>query len=321
MSHLGQPTPIPDITKNLRALWDADQAKSRAALMNLVIYAEDGTSFEEMAADAEHIGIEQACRALIISAHPCGEGGERPPKAWINAVCRLGGGDGGQVCCEQIAFDLCAPDTDQLRNLVFAHLDSDLPLVFWWRGELSASFEPRLYSRFDRLIIDSDAWEDPATHLATVSEPADYVLHDLAWSRTHPMRLAIADCFEAPPARDALADIGSVEITHAPEHRNTAALLAAWFARSLEWDPLQRDAIIRFTESRGVPVSEVLIDATGRRFEITADGHAVRANSSLPGRDFSQLHPTNIATDAQVVTEILARGGKNELYQKTLAAL
>ena len=169
-SHLGQPTPIPEITKNLRALWDADQAKSRAALMNLVIYAEDGTPLETMAAEAEQIGLEQACRALIISANPCGEGGEQAPKAWITAHCRLGGGEGGQVCCEQIAFELCARDTDQLRNLVFAHLDSDLPLVFWWRGELSSSFEPRLHSRFERLIVDSDTW---ACLLYTSPSPRD----------------------------------------------------------------------------------------------------------------------------------------------------
>ena len=321
MSHLGHPSPIPDITKNLRALWDTDHARSRAALMNLVIYAEDGSPLEGMAADAETIGLEQACRALIIGANPCAEGDERSPKAWITAHCRLGGGEGGQVCCEQIAFELCARDTNQLRNLVFAHLDSDLPLVFWWRGELSDSFEPRLYTRFDRLIVDSDEWDDPKASLAAASAPDHYVLHDLAWSRTHSLRLAIADCFEAPVARDAIADIGSIEICHSPNHRSAATLLAAWFAEALDWSEEHRKSAIQFTESQGVPVSEVLIDATGRRFEISADTDAVRAHSSLPGREFSQWLPTKATSNAQIVTELLARGGQNELFQKTLRAL
>jgi glucose-6-phosphate dehydrogenase assembly protein OpcA len=267
-----------------------------------------------MAADAEQIGLEQACRALIISASPCGDGETKPPKAWITAHCRLGGQGGGQVCCEQIAFELCARDNDQLRNLVFAHLDSDLPLIFWWRGELSESFEPRLHSRFDRLIIDSDKFVDPAADIARATSPDDYVLHDLAWSRSHPLRIAIADCFEAPAAREALNDIGTVEITPAPEHKQTAALLASWFANALGWDAAKRDATVQFTESPGVAVSEVLIDATGRRFEITADANHVRANSSLPGREYSQLLPINTAGDAQTVTALLARGGDNDLY-------
>lgn len=314
MSHLGQPTPIREITRNLRALWEADHAKSRAALMNLVIYAEDGIPLEQLAADAEAVGLEQACRALIIRAHPCGEEEEKPPKAWITAHCRLAGKSAGQVCCEQIAFELCAHSTDQLRNLVFAHLDSDLPLVFWWRGSLSDRFEPRLYSRFDRLVIDGDRCDDPARDFGLAAGRSDYVLHDLAWSRTHAIRLAIADCFEPPTARDALADIGGVEITHDPGHRRAAALLAAWFARALDWGRGQQEAIVRFTESPGEPVSEVLIDATGRRFEIAADARAVRAHARLPGCEFSQWLPTNIDTDAKLVTEILARGGKNELY-------
>ena len=115
-------------------------------------------------------------------------------------------------------------------------------------------------------------------------------------------------------------DDGSIA-TGTPNHRSAAALLAAWFAEALDWDEAQRNSAIQFTESQGVPISEVLIDATGRRFEISADADAVRAHSSLPGRDFSQWLPTKATSDAQIVTELLARGGRNELFQKTLHAL
>jgi len=321
MSHLGQPTPIPDITNNLRALWETDQAKSRAALMNLVIYAEDGTTLDQMAAEVEQVGAEHACRALIISANPCAEGAEQPPKAWITAHCRLGGTGGGEVCCEQIAFELCARDTNQLRNLVFAHLDSDLPLIFWWQGELSDSFEPRLYSRFDRLIVDSDTWSEPAAALARASLPNDYVLHDLAWSRTHSLRLAIADCFETPSANAALGKVSEVEITHDPAHSNTAALLSAWIARGLEWDELRRAATICYTKEAGAPVSRVSIEAGDCRFEITAGADAVRTSSRLGHREIDQVLPAAAIDDAGVVSELLARGGDNDLYLKTIAIL
>jgi len=315
---LGQPIPIADITHGLRALWDADHAKSRAALMNLVIYAEDDTTLETMAADAEQIGASQACRALIIHNRPCNEDEESPPKAWITAHCRLGGGDGGMICCEQIAFELRARDNNPLRNIVFAHLDSDLPLVFWWRGELSDNFEPRLYSRFERLIIDSDTWRDPTAGIARATaalhdHAAHYVLHDLAWSRTHALRLAVADCFEDPVARAALDSIDSITITHSPSHPHAARLIATWLAHRLGWSPLRATAIFHYHVTPGTPVSAITITGGGCHFSITWD-KVITATSELPGRRCQQTLPPGPTADADVAAEMLSRGGHNELY-------
>lgn len=324
MSTLGQETPVADITKGLRALWDADHAKSRAALMNLVLYGEDATTLEAMAADAEAIGAQQACRALLIKANQCDEGCGASPKAWITAHCRLGEKGGGLICCEQIAFELCSSDNAQLRNLMFAHLDTDLPLVFWWKGALSKNFEQRLYSRFERLIVDSDQWPDPGAAIAMVEEArvaerGGFTLHDLAWSRTHAMRLAIADCFEDPVARGSLEAIDKVRITHAPAHSNSAALLGRWLSRQIGWDERRAAAIIACTGETGAPVSKVEIDAGECRFDITCSGGTITATSFLPGRQQSQVLPAGPSDDAGVVTELLARGGSNELYLKIIA--
>jgi glucose-6-phosphate dehydrogenase assembly protein OpcA len=318
MSQLGQETPIAEITNGLRALWDADHAKSRAALMNLVIYAEDDTTLEEMAADAEQIGASQACRALIIRNRPCGEGHELPPKAWITAHCRLGGGSGGLVCCEQVAFALCAENNNQLRNIVFAHLDSDLPLVFWWRGELTDNFEHRLHSRFDRLIVDSDTWQDPSASIARAAAAreeggAHFVLHDLAWSRTHGLRLAVADCFEDPSARAALDKIESIGITHSPSHPQSARLVAGWLAARLGWPELRSASIFRYHVAAGAPVSSIEISAGSSRFTVTQED-AITATSALPGRHSHQILPAGPTSAADVAAEMLSRGGRNELY-------
>ncbi len=319
MSQLGQETPVGQIASGLRALWEADHAKARAALMNLVIYAEDGTPLEEMAADAQTIAAEQACRALVIRNEPCPAGDERPPRAWITAHCRLGGAGGGQICCEQVAFDLCAHDNNQLRNIVFAHLDSDLPLVFWWRGELSDNFEPRLYSRFDRLVIDSDPWPDPAAGIARAADPegaAHYVLHDVAWSRTHALRLAIADCFDDPGALGALAATERITITHSPHHPGAADLLARWFARGLRWDDLQAASIIDRQAAPGTPVSRVEIACGDDRFEVSDDGATIACAASQAGRETRRILPAAPSSPAATVGELLARGGRNELYLK-----
>ena len=43
---LGQEVPLPQVTKALRALWADEAGKTRASLMNFVIYSEDPTSLE-----------------------------------------------------------------------------------------------------------------------------------------------------------------------------------------------------------------------------------------------------------------------------------
>ena len=65
------------------------------------------------------------------------------------------------MCSEQLSFVLEGGDAAQVQNIVFAHLDSDLPLVVWWQADLTQNFEERFYSRIDTLIIDSSRWTDP----------------------------------------------------------------------------------------------------------------------------------------------------------------
>ena len=77
-------------------------------------------------------------------------------RAWIQAHCQINRRGEKSVCSEQISFFLTGRSPGLLRNVVFAHLDSDLPLAFWWRGEFSDAFEERLYSRIDRLLFGSD---------------------------------------------------------------------------------------------------------------------------------------------------------------------
>ena len=42
-----------------------------------------------------------------------------------------------------------------IPNIVFAHLDSDLPLYLWWQGDLTQNFDERFYSVMDLLFVDS----------------------------------------------------------------------------------------------------------------------------------------------------------------------
>jgi len=155
---LGVEVPIAEIEKELRQLWEVDSARTNASLMNLAVYSEKEGALGANSDIVRELTREHACRALLVGLDRSME--ERSIRAWITAHCHLAHGQ-KSVCCEQIAFHLTGVSRGRFRNTVFAHLQSDLPLVFWWQGDLSPVFSEGLYRRIDRLIIDSSEWTKP----------------------------------------------------------------------------------------------------------------------------------------------------------------
>ena len=92
----------------------------------------------------------------------------------------------------------CPGTIDNLvPNIVFAHLDSDLPLYLWWQGEFYDPIDSQLWSWVDRLIYDSREWHDVPKQLAlleTAQRQARQrvILCDLNWTRLFRVRLALA---------------------------------------------------------------------------------------------------------------------------------
>ena len=193
---LGIEVPVSKIDLELRKLWEQDEARTNASLMNLVVFSEKPGALIENSAIIRELTREHACRAILVEIDSAAEPSLR---AWITAHCHLAEGR-KSVCCEQISFYLTGRVTGRFRNTVFAHLNSDLPLVFWWQGELSDILTERLVSVIDRLIIDSSSWQDPAAAFRLIEETAaintDLILQDHAWSRTWQFRLGVASIFD-----------------------------------------------------------------------------------------------------------------------------
>lgn len=335
-STLGKEVPIPMIEKELRALWESNTESTRASLINLAIYSEADDALERNTALLAEITREHASRALLIAAGIKREA--TPPRAWITAHCNLTGHK-KSVCSEQIAFELNGKAVGRIRNTVFAHLDSDLPLVLWWQGELSRIFEPRFYSIIDRLIVDSSDWSDPAESFSKLTEaiensPLGLIVHDLSWSRTHLLRASLASLFEDSRCIAELAKVQSVKIAHSANQRITAQLLVAWLASALKWQsPTAAGTGYTFTSDTGQsiqvdltpydgnsPVSSIVIITEGGEFSVKhEDGSKfVKAGSSLCG---AQLFPADPAELAALVSGQLARHGNNHLLLETLPCL
>lgn len=317
---LGQETPVSSIASSLRALWASNEAMTKASLINFAVYSEQPGSLEKNTSLIEAVTREHACRAILIDAQP--SEAEATVRAWITAHCQLSGAGGKSVCSEQVAFALSGRLRDALRNVVFAHLESDLPLVFFWQGDFSDQWEPHLYRRIDRLVVDSTTWSDPAEQVQRLrtawrDSGARFVVLDVAWMRIFPFRQALAGAFDTALAKANLCQLSALTITHAPGHRVTATLFASWIAYKAGWslDPAERILV----EDGVAPLSR--LELTGEadcRITITREPGArfLHVRVKAGGVEATQVSPVGSDDLATLVSERLSRGGNTPLYFK-----
>jgi len=342
---LGREVPVGSIDKELHRLWAEDDARTNASLVNLAVYSEEPGSLERNSEVIRELTVEHACRAILIDIDRAAPGTSL--RAWITAHCHLAHGH-KSVCCEQLAFELKGRATGRLRNTVFAHLNSDLPLILWWQGELTPNFEERLYSLVDRFVFDSAEWQDPAASFARMSEMVEsskrLVIQDLSWTRSFHFRVSIAALFDDPVAQRALPSIEAVEIVHHPDHRGAALLLLAWLAVQAKWrDGLELDLAdarrddgvegFSFEHASGAAVRATLradadspalgvlrLQAREVTVEVLREAECCRLLRRLeaPGHTTESHAPSDPDRSAALIGEQLSRGGKNSLYRKIL---
>lgn len=346
---LGKEVPVGMIQQELKKLWEADDASTNASLMNLLVYTENPDDLVRNSESVRELTREHSCRALLIAMDR--KAPEASIRAWITAHCHLSNGK-KSVCCEQIAFLLRGKAVGRLRNTAFANLNSDLPLVFWWQGELSDLFEERLYRLFDRLIIDSGTWQDPEAgfkKLIAAQETMDgkLLVQDLAWTRSFHIRVALAALFDDPMAQRAVSKINKVKVVAQKSHRTAALMIIAWLATQAGW----RDGLelalsdekrtesgenYFFETGQGGSVEvELIWDETGAPLglvEVSALDCVVRIARDKSSKHLTQFleardHKIELSAPAdedeavELLADQLSRGGQNSLYQKILPRL
>jgi len=335
----GIPVEIGKIDKELGKLWESsDDTKTRASLINLAIYTEDPSAIAKNTETVAEVAGQHACRAILILANR--EAKTDQAMAWISAHCHLVGKD-RQICSEQITFQLDGQSAEALPNIVFSHLDSDLPFCLWWQAPFREPLDEKLWIWVDRLIFDSATWEKPAQQFATTARIAtlsdsSIVLCDLNWTRLYDCRFALASLFDHPAARPGLDAIHTVKIAHAPGARATAIFLLGWLGAQLQWKlqhllssdffvtPDGRHVAFELTEVPGPTISLVQLCTNDACFELTRRGDS----DFFQGRIQAPGYPESVSTlraERSKVTDVLlaelSRGGRHPLYAKALAVV
>jgi glucose-6-phosphate dehydrogenase assembly protein OpcA len=336
---LGAPVEVGKIEQELKKLWrEGEAAMTRASLMNLAIYSEEPGSLERNTKLAAEITENHACRAIVIEADCRSE--ENRVEAWISAHCHINKAGGKQVCSEQISFLLKGPCTRLLPNIVFSHLDSDLPFFLWWQGELHDPMDAQLWEWVDRFIYDSYSWKNFLAQMAFVETAQReakqrLVLCDLNWTRLDNLRFALAQFFDHPASHHRLAKISKVQIDFAPAFRSTALLFVGWLAAQLNWkiDAVKSSRELRFTETSGrpidfelrehdgEPVHEVGLTSGDVEFRVTYAncGDLLEVSRGQTGeKRMPQLMPAGNNDPVGLISGELIRGGPHHVYLNAL---
>lgn len=327
---LGIEVAVSKIDHELRKLWEQDEARSNASLMNFVVYSEHPGDLLANSQIIRQLTREHACRAILVEVD---RNEDTSLRAWITAHCHLSHGK-KSVCCEQISFRLTGRVTGRFRNTVFAHLNSDLPLVFWWQGELTDVFSERLVSVIDRLIVDSSRWADSAESFLKITEASEanpgLVVQDLAWTRCWQYRVGIASLFDDAVAQKALADVDSISIHHHPAQRNTGLLTASWLIVQAGWKRLNDQswetkegrpiAINIESDESSAPLGLVEIRGGSSVVRVSQEKGSCHVLREIISGEYhvSSLSPCDPDDPAELVALQLARGGKNSLFKKIL---
>src|SRR5215468_3187818 len=332
---LGLPVQVSKIDQELKKLWqESEGAMTRASLINLAIYSEEAGSLNRNTQLMAKITENHACRAIVIEGDCKAQ--ENRVEAWISAHCHVSSVGSKQVCSEQISFLLKGGCTALLPSIVFSHLDSDLPFYLWWQEEFREPMDPQLWTWVDRVIYDSQRWEDFRAQmrlLESAEQEANQriVLCDLNWTRLDGVRFALAQFFDHPASHHNLTKINKLRIDFAPGFRSTAVLFAGWLAAQLNWSAEKAEAANNFRfispsgqninvelrERSGEPISEIAVITADVEFLVAHAkcGDLLEVSRGKPGEQrMPQLMPAGKNDPVSLMSEELMRGGPHHVY-------
>jgi glucose-6-phosphate dehydrogenase assembly protein OpcA len=187
--------------------------------------------------------------------------------------------------------------------------------------------------------VDSSTWADPVrqlTWLERARATASFDVRDLSWTRSHFMRTALAAAFQDVKAREQLAHLESIEITHAPGQRCTALLLGGWICQRLGADLQENQPGMVFTRESGATLtlhlqeqpSQVALASLRLRspcleLSIIREGSSafVRTHSACEGACHDEILPADLVSDADLISAQLSRAGGNTHVRAALPLL
>ena len=147
-----------------------------------------------------------------------------------------------QICCDLVTLQAKSGFMEELYGLTLSLLVSDLPVEFWWLGDLplTSPIFRKLAADADRVWVDSSRFARPPEALALLASSWERtfpgtVLADLNWVRFARWRHLIAELFDGEWT-PYLWQIRELTIEYGEGRPPTRGfLLTCWMAARLGW--------------------------------------------------------------------------------------
>jgi glucose-6-phosphate dehydrogenase assembly protein OpcA len=238
-----------EIDRALAEMWQVEGAEgrehterkiaTRASVANLVVIAEerDWNGVEETLAELSNDYPTRTIVLLIDEAETHGD-----IRASVSAICRVPQDGAPDVCCEQIIVRSGSQHVDEFDRTLLPLLESDVPVLCWWRVKSSAW--PKLFNAVRelarRIIVDGSGFIEDLPHLRSTPHCA---IRDMGWYRTSGLRELVAQMFDGAHP-EVVHSIERIDIdTGGCSMGEVSGLwLTAFLAGQLGWVPTEADA-------------------------------------------------------------------------------
>lgn len=235
----------------------------RARVSNLLVFVGNHEQLEEVEQLMPELTQKHPSRALIM----LGERDAPDVDIELDVVTHCQDDIGGgikRLSCERATLKAYGRFVPELPSAALPLLVSDLSTFLWWRERTDSSdvvFNDLIESS-DRLIIDSDDFEEPSElkqvdALYKLDECEGVGISDLNWARLTYWRELLADFYDVPAYQDALHQLQKVTIDYVPQSDISSVatqpfLLTAWLASRLGWTFVeQKKDLIVFLDRNG----------------------------------------------------------------------
>ena len=317
------------IERTLADMWRADSAGdqhtvTRAALWNVIAHTATRAHHTDASETLSKAAAAVPQRTIIVRADPQGAG---ELTSWISANCHLGG-EGQRVCSEEIAIVAGGERVSRVPPLVSSLLIPDMPVAFWWVGDLpheNAEYVQTLLDPADRIIVDSVHFDDPADLgiVQRVAGQTSTAPADLNWIRLEEWRTATASVFDPPEMRDKLRHLRRVKIVANVENasyfgeRVQALYFASWLMVQSETE-LEVTFDLRESSQRGLIRVELQLDESKATIERNPDRCVLSTN--IDGRISVPDAVTRWQSKKvdELIVRVLKQPGADQLLPKVL---
>jgi glucose-6-phosphate dehydrogenase assembly protein OpcA len=288
----------------------------RLSVLTLVVACADAESADGAAAVVERLAVEHPTRAIIMTADSRAPAGI---EADLSLSCSSAKGE--QVCAEVVRLSVGGEGAFHLRSVVSPLLLPDVPVHLWLAGAppMTQALRPDTAELFERLILDSDAYPDPASTLAQLARAVATVdptpvVGDLAWSRIRGWRELVGRAFDAPDLRSFVTGVEEVEVRSAGTLPSAQArLFAGWLSSRLERPGQLGPHISLVAAGDGGPVGVLTglsIRARNRdrraHVEVAGDGGAtLRTSVSVEAGTRSTASTWTLAAERPTLVELV----------------